>query len=116
MDLTLDEPSVTDDLCFTPLHHIVIGLEQADLRQQLRLNSIYVNTLDSMGRSPLHWATIMGNSAAVGVLLEHGASPTIKDKEKMTPLHNIFLAPPSSQKQCGQLLLDSGAEVNALDS
>jgi ankyrin repeat protein len=115
MDLTLDEPSVTDDLCFTPLHHVVIGLEQADLRQQLRLNSIYINTLDSIGRSPLHWASIMGNSAAVSVLLEHGASPTTKDKEQMTPLHDIFLAPSLTQKQCAQLLLDSGAEVNALD-
>jgi hypothetical protein len=116
MDLTINEPSVTDDLHFTPLHHIVIGLEQADLRQQLRISKTDINTPDSFGRSLLHWAVIMGNSAAVEALLEHGVSPTSVDKEQMTPLHNIFLSPPSSQVPCARLLLGAGAEVDALDA
>ena len=34
----------------------------------------------------------------------------------MTPLHDIFLAPPSSQAKCARLLLDNGAKVDALDA
>jgi ankyrin repeat protein len=116
MDLTINEPSVTDDLHFTPLHHVVIGLEQADLRQQLRISEIDINTPDSFGRSPLHWAVIMGNSAAVEALLHHGIPPTSMDREQMTPLHDIFLSPPSSQAPCARLLLGAGAEVDALDA
>ncbi|KAI0543170.1 ankyrin repeat-containing domain protein [Xylaria digitata] len=34
----------------------------------------------------------------------------------MTPLHAVYLAPSSSQAQCGRLLVDSGADVDALDA
>ena len=115
MDLILDEPSITDDLCFTPLHHVVIGLEQADLRQQLRLNSLYVSTPDALGRSPLHWAVLLGEHDATEALLAHGASPDLVDKEQMTPLHNIYLSPSSSQRRCAELLLEANGDVNALD-
>ena len=115
MDLTINEPTVTDDLCFTPLHHVVTGLEQADLRQQIRLNKIPIDTPDSFGRSLLHWAVILGNVVAVEVLLQHGASPTCMDKEQMMPLHDMFLAPPLSQTQSGRSLLDAEAEVDAPD-
>jgi ankyrin repeat protein len=115
MDLTIGEPSVTDDLCFTPLHHVVIGLKQADLRQQLNITTMYIDTPDSFGRSLLHWAVIMGNCAAIEALIDHKASPTCVDRERMTPLHDIYLAPPSAQAQCGRLLLGARAEVDALD-
>lgn len=116
LDSAIEKSGVTSDLCFTPLHHVVTGLEQADLRQQLRLNKEFINTPDCFGRSPLHWAVILGNSAAVEALLEHGAYPGSVDREQMTPLHNIFLAPPQSQTLCGRLLLNARAEVDALDA
>ena len=117
MDITIGEPSVTDDLCFSPLHHVVIGLEQADLSQQLRLNRDYIDRPDAFGRSLLHWAVIMGNIDAVKVLLiDEEVDPNPVDKEHMTPLHDIYLALPSSQIQCAQLLLDAGAKVDALDA
>ena len=115
MDLATDESSITDDLCLTSLHHLVIGLEQADLDQQLRINRTDFHVPDSFGRSLLHWAVIMGNITAIEVLLEHGANANFVDKEQMTPLHDVYLAPVSSQAQCGQLLLDAGANVNVLD-
>ncbi|OBT41069.1 hypothetical protein VE00_10294 [Pseudogymnoascus sp. WSF 3629] len=94
----------------------VIGLEKADLRQQLRLNKADINSSDTFGRSLVHWAVITGNSNAVETLLDHGASANSPDREQMTPLHDIFLAPSSSQLQCAQLLLNAGAEINALDT
>ena len=76
---------------------------------------MYINTPDTFGRSLLHWAVIMGDSTAVEAILEHGASPNFVDRERMTPLHDIYQAPSSSQSLCGRLLLSKGAEVDALD-
>ncbi|KAI0856242.1 ankyrin repeat-containing domain protein [Xylaria cubensis] len=111
-----NELDVHNDLCFNPLHFIVIGLEKADLCQQLRLNRAYMDNADAFGRSPLHWAVITGNVNAVEALIEYGASTTCVDKQQMTPLHAVFLAPSSVQVQCGRLLVDAGADVDALDA
>jgi len=107
--------SITDDLCFTPLHHVVIGLEKADLCQQLRLNGSYVDTRDSLGRSPLHWFVIQGNTSAIEALIAHGASLNSMDKERMSPLHDVFQSPQSSQVACARLLIDAGADINKRD-
>jgi ankyrin repeat protein len=115
MDISIAELSVTDDLCFTALHHVVIGLEKADLYQQLRLNNNCINKPDSLGRIPLHWAVIQGKSNAVQALLAHGAFPNCEDKEGMTPLHGLNLAPHCSQVDCALLLIEAGADVDALD-
>jgi len=116
MDISLAEMSITDDLCFTPLHHVVIGLEKADLDQQLRLNNSCINTPDSLGRSPLHWAVIQGNTSAIEALLGRGADPNSTDKEQMSPLHEVCQAPQSSQVGCARLLIDAGVDVDARDS
>lgn len=116
MDVLPSEMSITDDLCFTPLHYVVTGLEKADLFQQLRLNKSCINTLDSLGRSPLHWAVMKGNPSAVEALLAHRASPRSLDKERMTPLHDICHAPRSSQIHCARLLINAGADVDATDN
>jgi len=116
MDISLAEMSITDDLCFTPLHHVVIGLEKADLYQQLRLNNSCINTPDSLGQSPLHWAVIQGNTSAIEALLAHRASPNSMDKEQMSPLHDVYQAPQLSQAGCARLLIDAGADVDARDS
>jgi ankyrin repeat protein len=116
MDVSLAETSITDDLCFTPIHHVVIGLEKADLHQQLRLNNSCMHSPDSMGRVPLHWAVILGNMSAIEALLAHGASPNSMDKERMRPLHDVCQAPQSSQAGCARLLIEAAADVDARDS
>lgn len=116
LDTMLKEYNITDDLCFTPLHYIVLELEQADLRQQLRLNNTIIDTPDILDRSPLHWAVLLGNTTAVETLLELRASPSTMDREQKTPLHDISLSPPLSQASCGQLLLNAGAEVDDFDA
>lgn len=75
-----------------------------------------MDSADAFGRSPLHWAVMTGNIRAVEELIEYGASTTCVDKQQMTPLHLVYLAPPSSQAQCSWLLLASGANINALDA
>lgn len=105
-----------DELCFTPLHDVVIGFENADLYQQLRLNKYSINTPDSLGRSPLHWAVIQGNVSAVAAFLAHGAFPNSRDKEQMTPLLNLCQSPQSSQAACARVLIDAGADVDARDT
>lgn len=116
MGIPLLENTVTDDLCFTPLHIVVVGFENVDLYKQLRLNNSSINTADSLGRPPLHWAVIKGNTSALVALLAHGASPNTFDKERMTPLHDVCQAPQTSQADCARLLIDAGADINARDS
>ena len=116
MDVTFTESSVTADLCFTLLHYIVVGLERADLHRQLMLNTVGIDTADALGRSPLHWATIRGDVGAVDALLAHGASPISVDKEQQTPLHEVYQAPQSCQAECGRLLVNAGADVDAVDA
>lgn len=116
VDMLLTGGNATDDLCFTPLHYVVIGLEKADLHQQLRLNKYCINGPDSLGRSPLHWAVIQGNTSAVAVLLAHGAFPDSRDKEQMTPLFDVCRSPRANQAACARLLIEAGADVDARDS
>jgi ankyrin repeat protein len=116
MDIALAEMSITDDICFTPLHHVILGLEKADIYQQLRLNNDCTNKPDSLGRSPLHWAIIQGDTNAVEALVSHGASPNSIDKEQMRPLHEVCRAPRSNQVTCAQLLINAGADIDARDS
>lgn len=115
--MLLTEGSAIDELCFTPLHEIIIGFEKADLHQQLRLNRYCINTPDSLGRSPLHWAVIHGDISAVTTILAHGAFPDSRDKEQMTPLLDLCQSPQSTQAAaCARLLIDAGADVDARDS
>ncbi|CAG2059541.1 unnamed protein product [Timema podura] len=49
----------------------------------MRLNT---NVANSHGDMPLHHAARWGYSGIVQILLEHGASPTIENKRKLTPM------------------------------
>lgn len=115
-DFDVSEPGFVNDLDLTPVHCIIMGLEEADLDQQLRFDRTLFEKADAFGRSPLHWAVITGNVPATEILLRNGASPRSRDKERMTPLHDLFLCPTSCQLQTCALLLDAGAEVDALDA
>ncbi|CAN0480482.1 unnamed protein product, partial [Laminaria digitata] len=48
-------------------------------------NRLY-NLLDESGRSPLHWAAIMGQADVISLLLNHGASIDSRDPAGRTPL------------------------------
>ena len=46
-----------------------------------------VNVRDSLGRTPLHYASELGQDDNLEMLLNHGSDPNVKDSElKKTPL------------------------------
>ena len=72
--------SAADDLGQTPLHlandytHAVLLLG----------HKVDVNAVDSEGKTALHVAAAEGNKVLIGLFLDRGADPKIKDKEGMT--------------------------------
>eukprot|EP00904_Undaria_pinnatifida_P008498 jgi/Undpi1/4779/HiC_scaffold_19.g08132.m1 len=71
------------------------------------------NLMDGSGRSPLHWAAIMGQNDVMCLLLDHGASLDCRDPLGRTPL---FSAAAFGQVTAVKLLLERGAEKDGQDS
>ncbi|CZR58624.1 uncharacterized protein PAC_08516 [Phialocephala subalpina] len=61
----------------------VVGL----LCRLYREESWTVDQKDETGRTPLHYATCLGNSELVYYLLQSGVNPNIRDNQGTTPLH-----------------------------
>ncbi len=70
----------------TPLMRAVIGGNVDSVRILLRGGAL-VNKTDLNGHTALYFATTYNLGAMVNILLAHGASPDISNKQRMTPLH-----------------------------
>ncbi len=46
-----------------------------------------VSAVDMQFRTPLHWASVLGLTEVVGVLMEHGADANLTDSVGATALH-----------------------------
>ncbi|GJQ76772.1 hypothetical protein Trydic_g15612 [Trypoxylus dichotomus] len=69
------------------------------------------NCMDSVGRTPLHFAASSGAVECVKLLVEHGATVSKWDREhKATPLH---CAANKGHLCCLKYLIKNGADVNA---
>ncbi len=60
--------------------------------------------------SPLAWATLMGRTKAVKLLLELGADVNVRQEDGGTPLHIAFFL---GRDKISELLLKKGADLNA---
>ena len=65
------------------------------------------------GQTPLHIATIMGQTGVVRYLIERGASTKSKDVSGATPLHEAVRY---GRTEIARYLLNAGADANAQDS
>jgi len=74
------------------LHHIVLGLSKIDLEQQLLLTTSEIESRCSLGRTPLLWATTIGDLRAVKVLLKFGADVRSLDNNGRTVFHQTVNA------------------------
>ncbi|MEO6435222.1 MAG: ankyrin repeat domain-containing protein [Tepidisphaeraceae bacterium] len=98
-----------NDLGVTPLHRAIVNPQIAEAIS----NAADVNVADATGRTPLHWASNDSQaSAALKILLDHGARPMPKDRDGRTPLH---LAARSGHADAIAALVSGGADVNATD-
>jgi ankyrin repeat protein len=68
--------------------------------------------LDSFGRSPLHYAACDGDAKLVRFHILD-CDVKLHDKKGWTPLH---FAAQSNAVDCARILLDAGAEIDAVDS
>jgi uncharacterized protein len=101
-----------EELGFTTLHKIVLGLHGANLLTEIATNTDAVNSTDNEGRTPISWAAQRGDLETLSVLLAHGADPHLSNRGRTTPLHYAVQAGNSS---CIVPLLKAGADPNAQD-
>ncbi|KAK7353815.1 hypothetical protein VNO80_19267 [Phaseolus coccineus] len=71
-----------------------------------------INAIDSKGKTPLHYCTMMGKHATTKVLITRGANPLVVDKEGNTPFK---LAPESDHVDKNTLALNQETTQNSLE-
>ena len=117
----------------TPLHTAAGGKKDCpELCSMLLKHNAKIDAVDKDGNQPLHLACKLRHAATVNLLLSHGADVTALNKQQQRPLHlanesilNYFqvhsgdhaldVAARNGDIQTVQLLVDCGADVNALN-
>lgn len=106
-----DLEDIIDDQDFTSLHRIILGLTSRNLKEEIQEHPEIINATDTMSRTPLWWATHIGDVVSSEILLSFGAVPSKGDFEKRSPLHNSAWA---SSGSLVEMLLDYGAAATAV--
>ena len=101
-----------EELGFSNLHKVVLGIISGSLAHQLNTNTTDINKCDNSGRTCLSWAAQRGDSLAVNLLLQHNADPNIATPTGMVPLH---FAVEALTPSCIAPLLAHGANPFAVD-
>ncbi|KAL8748576.1 MAG: hypothetical protein Q9184_007206 [Pyrenodesmia sp. 2 TL-2023] len=78
-----------DDMGFITLHKIIPGSVYKDLRTVLEASADSVNTIDSGGRTPLHWAVLCNDESATQQLLNYGADSNVTDREGFVAIDHV---------------------------
>ena len=113
--LPQDPTELFEELGFTDLH-VAVALPFYNGRLSAKLletNFVSVNSTDTAGWTPLHWAALSGDIASVKLLLEWKANVDAVSKNGTTPLH---LACEGGSCECVQLLIEEGAGVRVVDA
>jgi ankyrin repeat protein len=99
------------------LLHMVCGggfIEVAKkLAQRFTLSSKELSIQNASHKTPLHFASIIGQDKVVNWLLEKNVQVDVKDKRGVTPLHGATMM---HHMQVVELLLAKGAKLNAKDT
>ena len=85
------------------------GIVQAFLNK----GGINVDKRDSLGNTPLYYASLKGAKDIVKLILDAGANPNLANNISETPLH---LAAQSTSKEVIKLLTDAGADINSANN
>lgn len=101
-----------EELGFSILYKIILGIVSDSLAQQLNTNALDVNVCDNSRRTCLSWAAQKGDARAVKLVLEHYADPNISDTDQYgaSAFRSEALTP-----TCIAPLLAHGADPFAVD-
>ncbi|PWA35723.1 acyl-CoA binding protein 1 [Artemisia annua] len=88
---------------------------EGDMENLLRCveAGISVDTKDSEGRTPLHWAVDRGHIDVAELLLNRNADVNLQDNDGQTPLHYAAVC---EREAIGELLVKKNAETNIKDN
>ncbi|ROV97208.1 hypothetical protein VSDG_04795 [Cytospora chrysosperma] len=96
---------------FSPLHKVVLGIRHLDLPEFLRLNTCPLESVDTTGLTPLHYAAIRGDARAARALLDAGAELEFASRERReTAL--LLACRHASSLEVVEMLVAAGADVN----
>ncbi|KAH7149008.1 hypothetical protein B0J13DRAFT_662788 [Dactylonectria estremocensis] len=112
MEVMFGDRECLEEMGFTALHRIVLGLNPSSLNGHISENPDCVNDVDSRGRTALSWAAQRGMVGAVKTLLNSGADPNICTPNGHSPL---MYAAEARNPGCIQPLLDHGSDVTQCD-
>jgi ankyrin repeat protein len=101
-----------EELGFSRLHKIVLGIVPGSVSQQLSVAESEINQCDNTGRTCVSWAAQRGDVTTVNLLLEYNADPNITTPTFMAPLH---FAVEALSPACIEPLLAHGADPLAVD-
>ena len=91
---------------FSRIHKIVLGISSSNLEEELRMDSSFIDTVDSLGKTALSWSVQRQDMKATTLLLNAKASTNVSSFRGDTPLyHATFLR----NFPLVKLLLHSGA-------
>jgi ankyrin repeat protein len=112
--LELDAPVDMGDENDVTTLHLAAGLSDADATELLLRRNAEVDTRDSKGRTPQHWAARRSDADAdaVELLVRYGADVNARDSEGRTPLHHAILHKPPATAVV-RALLRAGASLRA---
>ncbi len=94
IDAGVDINCVANDDRWNFLHYILVPVMWApnlDVLDVALRNACEINARDREGYTPLHFAARLEDSAALALLLDHGADPNIPNNDGITPFHQYFL-------------------------
>lgn len=97
----------------TVIHDSVIARTSLTVEEAVNLEPQCIDTMDNFGLSPLQWAVLRNNIHGTGVLLSWNPNLELCDYDKRTALHR---AAEFGLMECAQMLINSGAHVDASDA
>lgn len=95
--------------------HAAAAFGAADALQGLMDDAkIAVDVENENAETPLYKAFQAGHTKVIEVLLGHGASASCRTRQKITPLHWLFMIPEGSIREIAKRMVERGADVNAV--
>lgn len=106
------DPCAQDFYKATPLHVAIITTQENQAIDVLLSAGVrnctspgeMTNLQDTAGATPLHYAAQKGNLKQIKILLDHQASPNVKDHHSNTPLHVFSMRRPSDPEIVSRIL------------